>query len=175
VAVAITDTSDLAPKTRIVATTNLPGVPEGTAGKVGRSVGLTLTRYRVAFDNGIDITSVTHTKLVKEDEWDDYRERREAGEAEDQAGDGAGAPAEAADPQSEAAAPAAGDDRLAALLAKSKAAKAKKLGTEPAADAEPAAAADPQPEAAAPAAGDDRLAALLAKSKAAKAAKLAEG
>ena len=184
-AVAITDTSDLAPKTRIVATTNLPGVPEGTAGKVGRSVGLTLTRYRVAFDNGVDITSVTHTKLVKEDEWDDYRERREAGDAEVQAqavtepaaaGDAGntGSAAAAADPNNTGNTGSAADDRLAALLAKSKAAKAKKLGTEPAADSEPA-AADPQPEAAAPAAGDDRLAALLAKSKAAKAAKLAEG
>jgi len=184
--VAITDTSDLAPKTRIVATANLPGVPEGTAGKVGRSVGLTLTRYRVAFDNGVDITSVTHTKLVKEDEWEDYRERREAGEAADQAEPAA----EPAATEDGGAAGAPGDDRLAALLAKSKAAKAKKLGTEPTAEPEPAAAPDPQTgdntgsaaEAADPQTGDntgsaadDRLAALLAKSKAAKAAKLAEG
>ena len=73
-AVAITDTSDLAPKTRIVATTNLPGVPEGTAGKVGRSVGLTLTRYRVAAvpgiafgnDNSIRISYCTTLDVLNE-------------------------------------------------------------------------------------------------------------
>lgn len=155
---AITDTSDLAPKTRIVATTTLPGVPEGTAGKLGRSVGLALTRYRVAFDNGVDITSVTHTKLVKEDEWDEFREQREA--------DAAASETAAAEPQAEdegGGSPA--DDRLAALLAKSQAAKAKKAGEEP----------PPEPEAAASPPADDRLAALLAKSKAAKEKKQAEG
>ena len=155
---AITDTSDLAPKTRIVATTTLPGVPEGTAGKLGRSVGLALTRYRVAFDNGVDITSVTHTKLVKEDEWDEFREQREADAVAAAAGETA-----AAEPQAEdegGGSPA--DDRLAALLAKSQAAKAEK---------EP----PPEPEAAASPPADDRLAALLAKSKTATEKKQAEG
>ena len=119
---AITDTSDLPPKTRIVATTSLPGVPEGTAGKLGRSVGLTLTRYRVAFDNGIDLTSVTHTHVVCEDEWEEFCEQRET-----EADESAAAPADesTAGPVDESAATPA-DDRLAALLARSKAAKAAK-------------------------------------------------
>lgn len=124
---AITDTSDLKPKTRVVATTKLPGVPEGTAGALGRAVGLTLTRYRVAFDNGTDLTSVTHHNLVKEDEWDEFREARQAAEAAAAAGEAA-APAapEEAEPAGDDKAGSPADDRLAALLAKSKAAKAKK-------------------------------------------------
>ena len=123
----ITDTSHLAPKTRIVATTKLPGVPEGTPGKLGRAVGLTLTRYRVSFDNGVDISSVTHFHLVKEDEWDEFREQREA-DAES-AAESAAESGETAEPAPEeknegSASPA--DDRLAALLAKSKAAKEKR-------------------------------------------------
>lgn len=128
----ISDTSDLDRKTRVVATTKLPGVPEGTAGVVGRSVGLTLTRYRVAFDNGVDLTSVTHSKLVREDEWDEYQSRREA-EAEAADADQEAEEAEAADdtPSADGAESAGSgptDDRLAALLARSKAAKAKKMG-----------------------------------------------
>ena len=121
----ITDTSDLAPKTRIVATTKLPGVPEGTAGKLGRAVGLTLTRYRVSFDNGVDISSVTHFNLVKEDEWDEFREQRDDAESDGEAAAAGGtAEAEADDKDEGSASPA--DDRLAALLAKSKAAKEKR-------------------------------------------------
>jgi hypothetical protein len=123
--VAITDTSTLKPKTRIVAARPLPGVPEGTGGKLGRSVGLSLTRYRVAFDNGVDLTSVTHTKVVKEDEWEDLQEQRADAAASAAAGEAAAlVAAEEAPAEEKAASPA--DDRLAALLAKSKAAKEKK-------------------------------------------------
>ena len=122
---AITDTSNLDPKTRVVATTDLPGVPEGTPGTVGRSVGFALTRYRTSFDNGVDLTSVTHRDLVKEDEWDEFVEQREtAAEAATAGREAPSAPAEAPATEEKAAAPA--DDRLAALLAKSKAAKEKK-------------------------------------------------
>ncbi|MEL7209281.1 MAG: hypothetical protein AAGK32_13780 [Actinomycetota bacterium] len=122
----ITETSDLPPKTRIVATTDLPGVPEGTGGRLGRGVGLALRRYRVAFDNGTDLTSVTHFDLVKEDEWDAFVEAREAAEAE---ADSEPEPAEQGDAEAggdDAGDGAPVDDRLAALLAKSKAAKEKK-------------------------------------------------
>jgi hypothetical protein len=168
--VAITDTSDLAPKTRIVASVNLPGVPEGTAGRVGRSVGLTLTRYRVAFDNDVDLVSVTHTNLVKEDEWDEFREQRDADAAAEAADEEASTAAEVEPKADDRAANSPTDDRLAALLAKSKAAKAAKAGGEPPSEPGPT----PEPEAAS-SPDDDRLAALLAKSKAAKAKKQAEG
>jgi hypothetical protein len=127
-----TDTSQLKKKTRIVAGTHLPGVPEGTGGKVGTTIGLTkLVRYRVVFDNGIERMSVAAGDLVVEGEWDDVRAERKA-EAE-------AAAKKAAEPKAEAPAaddgaggkaekPAsAKDDRMAALLAKSKAAKEKKL------------------------------------------------
>ena len=123
---ALTDTSTLTPKTRVVATTKLPGVPEGTTGKVGRSVGLRLARYRVAFDNGVNLSSVTHRKLVCEDEWDEYQEQRQATAEAEAAGKTTEEEEETGDSGSPEAAPPA-DDRLAALLAKSKAAKAKKL------------------------------------------------
>jgi len=127
-----TDTSALKKKTRIVAGTALPGVPEGTGGKVGTTIGLTkLVRYRVAFDNGIERMSVAACDLVVEDEWDDVQAERKA-EVE-------AAAKKAAEPKGEAQAadapaeekaekPAsAKDDRMAALLAKSKAAKERKL------------------------------------------------
>lgn len=126
-----TDTSQLKKKTRIVAGTDLPGVPEGTGGKVGRTLGLTrLVRYRVVFDNGVERTSVAADDLVLEDEWDEVQAQRKA-DAEAAAAKAAAPADEATDaPETEAKAekPAsAKDDRLAALLAKSKAAKEKKL------------------------------------------------
>lgn len=126
---AATDTTTMKKGTRIVATTALPGVPEGTPGKVGHAIGMALVRYRVAFDNGTEKTSVAHTKLVPEGEWETFREQRakaaaEAAERKSNEGD---APKAEAKPDDGAGAPPV-DDRLAALLAKSKAAKAKKLG-----------------------------------------------
>lgn len=127
---AATDTTTLKKGSRIVADTPLPGVPEGTAGKVGRSVGMTLVRYRVAFDNGTEMTSVAASKLVPEDDWDEFKEtrEREAAEAAERAArpaEAAGAAAPAADAPDEGGGSPA-DDRLAALLAKSKAAREKK-------------------------------------------------
>jgi hypothetical protein len=155
---AATDTK-FKKRTRVVATTDLRGVPEGTGGQVRINVGLTWQRYYVMFDNGIDMGSVGHNKLVKEADWPQFQKDRErlAAEAAEAAKRTAEAPAPAA------AAPAAaggGDDRLAALMAKSKAAKSAKAGDAPAEKAAPAASA-----------ADDRLAEMLAKSKAAREAK----
>lgn len=122
-----TDTTTLKKGSRIVVTEALPGVPEGTPGKVGRSVGMHLVRYRVAFDNGTSFNSVAHTKLVPEGDWETFQEEREAAAAKAAAGESeaAAAPAAAAaDGDAGAAAPA--DDRLAKMLARSKAAREKK-------------------------------------------------
>ena len=64
--------------TRIVLTDDIPGVPEGTGGKVGRAVGFTLTRYRVRFDNAVEATSVAADKLVLAADWETFRAEREA-------------------------------------------------------------------------------------------------
>jgi hypothetical protein len=135
------DSALLKKKTRIVAGTDLPGVPEGTGGKVGTAIGLTkLVRYRVSFDNGVERMSVVADDLVREDEWDDVKAEREEAErkaaeapaaapaapAESTDGDGDG-DGDGAGAGGEAKAPAPVDDRMAALLARSKAAKEKKL------------------------------------------------
>jgi len=149
--------------TRVVATEALRGVPEGTAGNVRIAVGLTWLRYRVSFDNGADVGTVSHDKLVREGDWENFKANRAQIEAE---------AAEAAKRKAEAPkaspAPAAGggDDRLAAMLARSKAAKEAKTGAAPEQPAAPTPA-----EAPAEGGGDDRLAAMLARSKAAKEAK----
>ena len=121
-----TDTTTLKKGSRIVVTEALPGVPEGSPGKLGRSVGMHLVRYRVAFDNGTSFNSVAHTKLVPEDQWETFQEEREAAAAKAAAGESeaAAAPAAAADGDGGGAAPA--DDRLAKMLARSKAAREKK-------------------------------------------------
>lgn len=44
--------------TKVVATTELRGVPEGTAGVIRMVAGITWTRYRVDFANGITMGSI---------------------------------------------------------------------------------------------------------------------
>lgn len=121
-----TDTATLKKGTRIVVNTDLPGAPEGTPGKVGRAVGMAITRYRVAFDNGTSFNSVAASKLVPEAEWEDFQANREQAEAAAAAKATATAEAPAESAGDGAAAPA--DDRLAALLARSKAARERKAG-----------------------------------------------
>ena len=120
------DTLPLPNKTRVRVTSPMKGVPEGTPGTVTATIGLAMPRHRVKFDNGTFITSVDRTRLVLEDDWDEFLATREA--EEKAAADKAAAPP---DPKAEAAPPAEGvaspaDDRLAALAAKAKAAREKK-------------------------------------------------
>jgi hypothetical protein len=163
-------TSEFKKGTRVVLNADLAGIPAGSTGKVGRAIGFTPKRYRVAFDDGTESMSVTHGLLVPAPEWDDFVADREKAV---EAAAVAAAVAKTA-PAVSAPAPEAssedGDPRLAALMAKSKAAKAAKgVGDEdppPASTSEPAPADEPSSDG-----GDPRLAALMAKSKAAKAAK----
>ena len=60
----------------VVATTDLRGVPEGTSGQVRIPTGLTWQRYYVMFDNGINVGSVGHEKLVKEADWPQFQKDR---------------------------------------------------------------------------------------------------
>ena len=92
-------------KERVIAATDLRGVPEGTEGRVMLSVGLDWVRYWVQFDNGVEAGSLHRDKLVRAKEWDTYLVEREAaalradamaeagdtGEAADATADGGGA------------------------------------------------------------------------------------
>lgn len=120
------DTTPLPNKTRVRVTSAMAGVPEGTAGSVQGTVGFALVRHRVAFDNGRFTTSVARDRLVLEDDWDEFvaaREQEAAAALEAAAAPPVEAPGEEM-PGGDAA-PAV-DDRLAALAARSKAAREKK-------------------------------------------------
>jgi hypothetical protein len=82
---------------------DLPGVPAGTRGRVYLVEGFTWTRYRVLFDNGVDIGSLDGAVLARPREFASALERREqaaiaaeaaAAEAETAAEEGAGAAGE---------------------------------------------------------------------------------
>ncbi|MBM3683317.1 MAG: hypothetical protein FJW83_02065 [Actinobacteria bacterium] len=61
---------------KVRATTDLPGVPEGTDGRVKLINGVTWTRYWVFFDNGVGLGSLDHRQLVRRGQWDEHLERR---------------------------------------------------------------------------------------------------
>ena len=162
--------------TRVVVTEDISGVPEGTAGKCGRCIGFAIKRYRVRFDNDVEAISVAHSKLVPEGEWSQFlakraraeieaaTERARIAEARAEAAESRGLPAASAEapatetapePAPAAEAPAetsgsdeAGDPRLAALLSRSKSARAETgvpAPQSPATAASEPAAAEPAP------------------------------
>lgn len=55
----------------------LPRVPQGTAGRVYLVDGFTWTRYRVLFDNGIDIGSLDGSSLARPKDYEAALVRRE--------------------------------------------------------------------------------------------------
>ena len=65
---------------RVVATVDLPGVPEGTTGKVKLSNGFfrpgSWMRYWVFFSNGVQLGSIGSDKLVQADRWEEYKVER---------------------------------------------------------------------------------------------------
>ena len=54
---------------KVVAVTELPGVPVGTEGLVYYEAGLRWFRYHVAFANGRELANVDGNDLVTVDEW----------------------------------------------------------------------------------------------------------
>ena len=54
---------------KVVATVELPGVPEGTVGKVRVANGFAWYRYWVDFDNGVRMGQVSHEHLCHEEDW----------------------------------------------------------------------------------------------------------
>ncbi len=68
---AIQDDTHLRRGAKVYATEDLPGVPEGTPGKVLVSVGLTWIRYRVQFANGVELGTLDRSVLASKREWAD--------------------------------------------------------------------------------------------------------
>ncbi len=110
----------LAPKTRVVATVDMKGVPLGTTGKVIFVQGLSWIRYWVLFDNGVRVGTLDRSKLATLADW----ENKADASAEVVALSGGGAVA-AASGQSGAGAGESVGGVPAHLLEKSKAARAR--------------------------------------------------
>jgi len=55
---------------------DLPGVPAGTVGRVYLVTGFTWTRYRVLFENGVDIGSLDGSVLARPRDFEAALERR---------------------------------------------------------------------------------------------------
>ena len=55
----------------------LPGVPQGTTGRLYLVDGFAWTRYRVLFDNGIDVGSLDGSSLARGRDYEAALERRE--------------------------------------------------------------------------------------------------
>ena len=53
------------------AAVDLPGVPAGTRGRVITVVGIRWVRYRVDFDNGVEIGTLDRSVLMTPKEWDE--------------------------------------------------------------------------------------------------------
>lgn len=69
---------DLRRKSKVVAFDDLPGVPEGTPGKVFLVGGWDKwIRYHVQFDNGVHIGSLNREHLAPVKKYDEFRIRRE--------------------------------------------------------------------------------------------------
>ena len=64
---------------KVIATTGIGPIPEGTAGVVKMSAGLTWPRYWVAWDGDFQnwTGSVSEDLLVRSGEWEDFKRRRE--------------------------------------------------------------------------------------------------
>jgi len=71
---------------KVRATTDLPGVPAGTEGKVAMANGITWKRYWVRFENGELIGHVDHDDIVISRAWDDYFVAKERAAADAEAG-----------------------------------------------------------------------------------------
>ena len=78
---------------KVLATTDLPGVPKGTRGKVAMSNGITWKRYWVRFENGEVLGHIDHDNIVIERAWDRYFAEKEAAAAAAAAGASAAADA----------------------------------------------------------------------------------
>ena len=65
---------------KVVAAVDLPGVAAGTPGKVSYVAGVTWIRYHVAFDNGVDMSSLDAVQLADRKAWKAAEAARDAEE-----------------------------------------------------------------------------------------------
>ena len=78
-ATVLDHTSPIRRHQKVVATVDLPGVPEGTLGKVRVANGFAWYRYWVDFENGVELGHVDHGNLVRAGDWVRFQvERAEA-------------------------------------------------------------------------------------------------
>ena len=112
---------------KVKALDDLPGVPQGTRGRVQLVAGFSWIRYRVAFDNGVDLGSIDGSRLSRANQYEAALRQRELDALADHAADEAGTNGD-----SEEAAAASGDDKVvngvsvpAHLLERSQNARAK--------------------------------------------------
>ena len=101
-ATVLDHTSPIRRHQKVVATVDLPGVPEGTLGKVRVANGFAWYRYWVDFDNGVRLGQVGHQQVCLANDWDSFRidraeaersaaEAPEKSEESEEGGDGGGA------------------------------------------------------------------------------------
>ena len=76
------DLNPLKRKQKVVATIDLPGVPEGTEGKICVANGIEWFRYWVDFDNGTKLGRVDHKDVVKIEDWEQFQVDRTNAENE---------------------------------------------------------------------------------------------
>jgi len=147
------ESSTLKKGTRVVLIADLPGVGAGTAGRVGRAIGVKTTRYRVSFDNGVESMSVAEGKLVSPAAWAYIQKNAvDPGNGQKSSGVAAAVPMGVTPPA--AAAVSTGPATQPAGDAPTQAPVPKTAPVEP-----------PAATTASSAAADDRLAALTAKSR----------
>jgi len=72
-----TTASDYKRHQKIVAATDMVGVPAGTRGRIMYVAGMTWIRYRIEFANGVDVGNIDGAMIMPVEEW----EQREADEA----------------------------------------------------------------------------------------------
>jgi hypothetical protein len=80
-----TDSDTLRRGEKVVAAVPMPGIPEGTRGKVVMVSGFTWIRYWVRFENGQVRGSIHRRKLARASEWQAILDRRARGEEEPEA------------------------------------------------------------------------------------------
>ncbi|HEX6418309.1 MAG TPA: hypothetical protein VFZ77_07425 [Acidimicrobiales bacterium] len=73
----------------------LPGVPQGTPGRVYLVDGFAWTRYRVLFESGVDVGSIDGTALARRGDYRDALARREQAEVAEAAAEAETADADA--------------------------------------------------------------------------------
>tara|TARA_B110000438_G_C15640864_1_gene575246 strand:- start:487 stop:849 length:363 start_codon:yes stop_codon:yes gene_type:complete len=61
---------------KVVATVDLPGVPEGTEGKIRLANGIRWFRYWIDFTNGVQLGRVDHENIVTLKDWPQFQADR---------------------------------------------------------------------------------------------------